>query len=235
MKILFSLFGLVCLILMSACSAPAVEPTPTPSVTASLTSTRTSTPTRTATFTPTVTFTQTATPTKTATATLTPTPTAMFIGMSTPLSADPVQLTVMKAWLIDHEFSIYIPKVKIIYIQPKYAYLLVRISIDRSGAQPVAMEFVRRDIQVQFGDKEKIYCFVMVVGGIEHPKAVIRGILPEKLMSPMPETFPGLFDEEVVDCMFFMTYEPDSEEDIYFYWGDSTPFKLMLSEDSSEE
>ncbi len=151
--------------------------------------------------------------------------------MYTPFPADTLELTVIKAWLTKEQITVYIPKIRLTFIEPEFAYLLVRLSVSRLGERAIGMDFVRRDLLVQFADNEAVNCITIIVGTIDKTRAIISGLIPERKTRILPETFTGLYDEDVADYMFLLPYEPDPQDPVYLYWGEYPPVKLMLTED----
>lgn len=225
-KKLIALF--ICLSL-AACSGSAIEITPSPTPEPS--PTNSPIPTVTATFTATATATMTATPTKTPTPTMTPTPTQIILAMNTPFPADPLELTVTRAWLTDESMVIKVPKYTANFNSPDFSLLLVRINISRANAENIEMEYIRRDIAVQFGEKEEIECAAIIAGGFDSPKAITTGLFEGRKDQTFPQAFLGLLNQGMADYIFLIPHEPDLEDVIFLYWGDLPPIRIILSEE----
>lgn len=105
------------------------------------------------------------------------------------------------------------------------------MNISKSGDEYIGMDFLRRDIFVQFDDKDKVICNVIITGGINSPKSITSGLAPGTLPRTFPATFSGLFNVDIADYLFVLTYEPDLNDDLYLIWGEYPPVRLILAED----
>lgn len=162
---------------------------------------------------------------------MTPTPTKVFVGMNTPFPADKLELTVIKAWVTDKGVTVMIPKIRFNFIEPEYVYMLVRVKVSGLDGATTGMEFIRRDLFVQFAEKEAVNCLAIIVGTIDKTRAIVTGLIPEKKTRILPESFAGLSEEGVADYLFSLPYEPDPQDLVYLYWGEYPPVKIILTED----
>jgi len=214
---------------LTACSGSAIEITPSPTPEPS--PTNTPTPTVTTTFTATATATMTATPANTPIPTMTPSPTQIILAMNAPFPADPLELTVTRAWLTDDKVSVSVPGYVFYFDKPAFSLLLVRINISRADGENIKMDYIRRDIAVQFGEKGKIECGAIIAGGLSNAKAINVGLMKDQKGRTFPPTSPGLLNPAIADYLFQLTYEPDLEDEIFLYWGDLPPVRIILSEE----
>lgn len=255
MKVSFCLIALVCMFLMSACSALTVEPTPTPSATASLTQTSTFTPTLTATFTSTTTPTATATTTKTPTSTKTltptitltptlyPTPTGTLVGMNTPFPANVLIVKVEGAWfnkapigfVIRETYSLNVDVAGAILPKSEFTRLIVRLEIRRRDGKNIVMEYADKNVFVQNEKGDKFPVDSVIGGSLLEPRVYFMGkkvgsqYLVGDLSYVIPENFPGVLNQDLVDYVFNLDYDPESLENFYLCWGDNPPIWVFVS------
>lgn len=257
MKISSSLIGLFCMILLTACSSLAVEPTPTPtpSATASLTQTSTFTPTMTATYTSTITptatatMTKTASPTKTLTPTITltptlhPTPSGTLVGMNTPFPAGVLIVKVEGAWfnkapigfVIRETYSLNVDVAGAILPKSKFTRLMVRLEIRRWDGKNIVMEYADKNVFVQNEMGEKYPVDAVIGGSLLKPRVFFMGenvgsqYLSGDLSYVFPENFPGVIHQDLVDYVFNLDYDPESLENFYLCWGENRPIWIFVS------
>lgn len=195
------------------------------------------------TFTPTLTSTSTPTPsrtptiTKTPTSTNTPTPTETVYEMNTPIIADPLEITILEAWLDYDGFSFSLPGRRRYNFSPldptnteQGRLLIVRLNVVQLQGEDIGMDHVRRDIYVQDQDDAKIQCSAIISGGLDDPKALTRGFEPTLQISTWPENYSLENIQGIVDYIFYILTEPNDSEDLVFYWGDLFKANLVLTE-----